>query len=139
MPPNRAAIPNSRNLATKYSCGRSPLSRLQWAHSSCRSSMLSWPPPRGTLWSTCSTRNGNSLRQPLHRPSLLAEQDVLVLAVVHLRVVETGSVPPQPLVLLMFEHSTESGMLVGRHNLANTAISRDSFSTIETSSRAELD
>ena len=32
--------------------------------------MLSWlPPPRGMMWSTSRTRNGNSLRHPLHRPS----------------------------------------------------------------------
>ena len=36
---SHAAIPNSFSLATKYSCGRSPLTRLQWAHSSCRFSM----------------------------------------------------------------------------------------------------
>ena len=41
--PSRAhdAIPSSRSLATRYSCGRSPLTRLQWAHSNCRFSMLS--------------------------------------------------------------------------------------------------
>ena len=50
---SHAAIPNSFSLATKYSCGRSPFTRLQWAQSSCRFSMLSWPPARcGMTWST---------------------------------------------------------------------------------------
>ena len=31
---HHAAIPNSRSLATKYSCGRSPLTLLQCPHSS---------------------------------------------------------------------------------------------------------
>lgn len=34
-----AAMPISRNRATRYSCGRSPLTRLQWAQRSCRFSM----------------------------------------------------------------------------------------------------
>ena len=32
QPANHAAIPNSRSLATKYSCGRSPLTLLQRPH-----------------------------------------------------------------------------------------------------------
>ena len=39
------------------------------------------PRERGTLWSTSNSLNGKSPLQPLQRPSLLAEEDVLVLAV----------------------------------------------------------
>jgi len=34
-----AAMPISRRRATRYSWGRSPLTRLQWAQRSCRFSM----------------------------------------------------------------------------------------------------
>ena len=38
-----AAIPSSFSRASKYSCGRSPLKRLQWAHGSGMMSTLSLP------------------------------------------------------------------------------------------------
>ena len=65
-----AAIPNSRSLASRYSCERPPLTLLRWSHSSCRFSM--WPiPPRlsGMIWSMVRLRRGNSLRHPLRRLS----------------------------------------------------------------------
>ena len=50
MEPNHAAIPHSP-LATKYSCGRSPVTQLQWALSICRFSVLSRLPGRwGTIY-----------------------------------------------------------------------------------------
>ena len=84
--PIHAAIPNSRNLAMRYSCGRSPLTRLQCPHSSCRLSMLSWPPPPIGMMGPPRGGGRGLAAAPVAPALLLAEQHVLVLAVRHWRV-----------------------------------------------------
>ena len=90
MPPNRAAIPNSRNLATKYSCGRSPLSRLQWGAQQLQVLDVVLATTAGDVVVHFQHAERELAATTVASALLLAEQDVLVLAVGHLRVVETG-------------------------------------------------
>ena len=82
----------SASRATRYSWGRSPLMRLQLEHSSCRFSRWSVPPrKRGTRWSTSNSLNGKGALAAFAEALLLAEQDVLVLAVGNGRLCPCGA------------------------------------------------